>query len=71
MFSMEIYLKAGRDLRLGKASIDGKQKHAPKMDGRVSYVFDPDKKDKDFDICIKQKAAYNWTDTVTMHHKCC
>lgn len=27
------------------------------MDGRVSYVFDQNKKDKYFDICIKQKSS--------------
>ncbi len=28
-----------------------------KMESRVSYVFDHNKKEKDFDICIKQKAT--------------
>lgn len=27
------------------------------------------KKHKNFDICIKQKSAYNRSHTVTMHHK--
>lgn len=51
------YRRLGGILRLGKASIKGKQKHAPKMNGRISHVFDHNKKDKDFDICIKQKAV--------------
>lgn len=41
------------------------------MDGRVSYGFDHNKKDKDFDICIMQNSVYNRPHTVTMHHKCC
>lgn len=62
--------RLGGILRLGMASIDRKQKHALKMDGRVSYVFDHNNRDKDFDICIKQKSACNRPYTVTMHHKC-
>lgn len=41
------------------------------MDDRVSSVFDHNKKDRDFDICIKQKSVPNRPHAVTMHRKCC
>lgn len=70
MFSKEIHLilyrRLGGILRLGKASIDEKLKHAVKMDGRVSYVFYHNKKYKDFDKCIKQEYAYTRLHTVTI-----
>lgn len=75
MFSMEMHLVLYRGLEgilgLGRASIEGKQKHALKMDGRVSHVFDHREKDEDFDICIKQEYVYSRPHPVTMHHKCC
>lgn len=73
MFQMKCiwYRRLGETPRLGKGSINGKQKHALKTDGGVSYFFHHNKEEKNFDICIKQKSAYNRPYTVTMHHKCC
>jgi len=54
MFSMEIHLvqRALGIIWLGKTSMDAKQKHAPRMEDRLSAVFDHNKRDEDFDICI-------------------
>lgn len=59
MFSeIDLVEKAGKDPSAWQSFHQWKTKTCSKNGGRVSYVFDHNKKDKYFDICIKQKPSH-------------